>query len=103
MSEDIIRIKKVEKLTGTYYYPQKRVWKSRWFSSSGYEWETFFLVSKTYYGVRRNEFISAFEIRNSESILEDYKNLSWAEKDCEEYIRVHHGDKIIKTWTEIDV
>lgn len=104
MSEitDIVRIKKVEKLDGTYYYPQKRVWKTRWFSESGYEWETFFLVTKSIYGKHENCFVPPFEVRGNKDILNGYKKIEWAEYNCKEYLRVHHSDEVVKTWSTED-
>lgn len=104
MSEitDIVRIKKVEKLDGTYYYPQKRVWKTRWFSESGYEWETFFLVSKVSSGFSENCFVSEFDLRFHSAILKKYKDLSEAEYDCKEYLRIHNSGGVVKTWSVED-
>lgn len=99
--ENIVRIKKVEKFNGTYYFPQKRVWKSRWFSESGYEWEYFFLVSARGFGdvFFRNTFVSYSQVQFESKILEAYKNLEKADYDCKEYLRVYHGDEVIKTFS----
>lgn len=101
---DIVRIKKVEKIDGTYYYPQKRVWKTRWFSKSGYEWETFFLVSTRGFGELffRNRFVGYSCIQYEPKILNLYKDLRQADHDCKEYIRLYHSDEVVKTWSTED-
>lgn len=98
--EDLVRIKKVEKFNGTYYFPQKRVWKTRWFSESGYEWESFFLVSTRGFGdiTFKNEFVNYSTIQFESKILSAYKNLEKADYDCKEYLRVYHGDGVIKVY-----
>jgi hypothetical protein len=100
-NNEIVRIKKVEKLDGTYYYPQKRIWKTRWFSKSGYEWESFFLVSTREFGdiLFRDRFVNYSCIEYESNILNGYKSIKKADHDCKEYLRVHHSDKVVKVWS----
>lgn len=99
--EGIVRIKKVEEFDGTYYFPQKRVWKSGWFSEGVYEWECFFLVSARGSGdtSHTDRFVSYSNIKNNIKILEDYKKLEIAEYDCREYLRIYHGSEVIKVYS----
>jgi hypothetical protein len=82
---DKVRIYKYEKSDGTYYYPQRYVYKSRWFSESGYEWETF--------SWRENGACITFDPMFCQEKL--FKDIKVAEYHCKKYLRVYHGSSVV--------
>ena len=98
INNDIVRIIKVDKLEGTFYFPQRKVWKFRIFSESRYEWESFFLVRNADNNCL--SFVDLSEVKFNAKVLESYNTLKTAEYDCKEYIRINTDtDKIIKVWS----
>ena len=96
----MVRVKKVEEPNGTYYIPQARRWKTRWFGRSGYEWE-YFKIQETYYGE-----LSFIHCSTTTPISYFYgdkfkgeKGLQLAEYYCKEYVRVHYNDEVVKVWS----
>jgi len=96
MSEgQLCRIIKHEDVSGTYYIAQRRVWKTRWFSESGYEWESFCL-KLDYYGNKSFNRVYIIEYTTKE-----FKDISYAQAACNEWVRVNNSGKVVKVWSEI--
>lgn len=96
----MVRVKKVEDPSGTYYIPQARRWKTRWLGRSGYKWE-YFKIQETYYGER--SFIYRSTTTSVSYFYDDKfkgeKGLKLAEYYCKEYVRVHYSDEVVKVWS----
>ena len=88
------RIVTYETPAGTNYIAERRVWKDRWFSKSGYEWEAFVKLDrgKLLYGGFR-------VLQSYEKRLSQFENRAYAECACEEWERVMSSGKVVKTWS----
>jgi hypothetical protein len=98
MSEgQLCRIIKYEDVSGTYFIAQRRIWKTRLFSESGYDWESFCLKVDYY----SNKSKSFKRLHQREYTTKEFKDISYAEHACNEWVRVNNSDKIVKVWSEI--
>lgn len=105
MSErtDVCRIVIHETLNGTFYIPERLVYKRRWFYECGYEWEPFKIVTRKdffYYDLKNRTFE---RLPKYEFECNKLKSIKVAEYFCSEYMRVTYGGKTVKTWSVDDV
>lgn len=91
-TSDICRIRIHETLDGTFYIPERRVYKTRWFSDNEYVWEPFVIYEADVLNPRM--FCRIYDLE-----VPVLKDLKVAEYYCKEYIRVHHSDKVLKVWS----
>ena len=94
MSEHLCRIVTYETSTGTNYIAERRVWKNRWFSESGYEWEAFVKLERGKFSHEGFKVLQSYEKSFSK-----FRNKSYAECACEEWERVMSSGRVIKTWS----
>lgn len=95
---EVCRVVKRDTLYGTFYLPQRRVYKTRWFRPSGYEWEYFTYEEYYILNELRKTFQKFYFIPEhmSGSALKDP---AYADRVCKRYMEVEYGDKTIKTWS----
>lgn len=94
---EVCRVVKRDTLYGTFYLPQRWVYKTRWFSPSGYEWEYFTYAEYYILNDLTKEFQKfSFIPQYTES---RWKDPTYAERVCKRYMEVEYGDKTIKTWS----
>ena len=94
MSKHLCRIVTYETPAGTNYIAERRVWKDRWFSKSGYEWEAFVKLDKSSFYHEGFKVLQYYEKSYSQ-----FKDKSYAECACQEWERVMSSGKVIKTWS----
>ena len=100
MSDEICRVVKRELISGTYYIAQRKVWKTRLFSESGYEWEDFTLKKSLHYGTYMFEKLHYCDTYDPPP--KELKDKSYAEAACSEWVRVNNGDEVVTVWSKGD-
>jgi len=90
---ELVRIRKYATINGTFYIPQRIVYKSHWFSPPTECWEDFCIMNSSSYG----DHFSSF---NYESDKENkvFESIKYAEYICDKWIKVNNKENIVKTY-----